>query len=1046
MGLKMNSCFTAICMLVSLACSRALAQTAGWQNYVSGFEVTGVAEVDRYIWAGTTGGLVQVDKETNSITYFNRLNSELPQNQIYSVVASRQKTLFVLTGSKLLKIEEGFWYDIVTPADFSVQNSNRCMAVDGSGQLWIAAGTTLYKWDGTQWHFYNSSNSAMPQASLSSLMIDKEDRKWIISSAGLIFFDDQDWIVYNESNTACAEMRYPNCIAIDSSKTRWIGSINGLIRWSSSGITLLRPPYNPEIHFSVYEIEVSRDEILWIGSSIGLLRYDGLEWQQYTSINSVLPDNHITAILNGSDGTVWLGTARGLVKCSAEQWVIYNTVNSQIGGNNIRTIYEDSTSGMWFGTADGGVSNFNGTVWKNYSNKTSLLKSQDVLAVTRTNDGSFWFGSSNGLTQLKGSAWKRFDTSNSPLPSSSILFFYVDKPSTAAGEDSILVPLFSSAPEPLPRVQLAEEDKLWIGTSNGIAILDIGTMEWNIPQPNFSLGRVRALVSNSTRRMWIGGYNLFSYYAGIWSEYVPPQKTILGGINVTSLITDSDGRLLVSSADGVYHFDGIQWTRVSGALGYSGNVKSMAIDRNGTKWYATYNGGVLRQDASGTLFQYRVKNSLLPNDSVHVVRVDAENCIWIGTQQGVARLAFPGWQSFPTSQSELPDNDIGSICITPDGDKWISTVNSQGLINIGEPGWRFYDYYNSGERVDRILAAAFEPPNILWIGGRDYEQEVQSFDGTIWSSFPLVSLSASYVEVRGIAIDRSKAKWIGTDKGLVKLVNFNQIHYNTDNSGLPGNDIYAVAIDKQGNKWIATNSGLARYDDTNWIIYNSLNSPLPANYVYAIEIDRSGDKWIGTDAGLAKLSSNGWIAYPSINEGIRQIAIDSSGTVWLGTQNGLVKLSNNNITYYTQENSGLPSNDISALACDRDGTVFIGTNGGGLATFKEENSNSHILSNGELQESHQPTAIIVKQNYPNPFNLSTSVRCSLSAAAGVQATIFNTRGQCIRSLFNRTLQKGEHIFSWNGDDDAGQVLPSGIYLCHINSPEFSRWIKMALIK
>ena len=61
------------------------------------------------------------------------------------------------------------------------------------------------------------------------------------------------------------------------------------------------------------------------------------------------------------------------------------------------------------------------------------------------------------------------------------------------------------------------------------------------------------------------------------------------------------------------------------------------------------------------------------------------------------------------------------------------------------------------------------------------------------------------------------------------------IVYNTDNSGLPSNDLTsALAIDKQGNKWIGTRrAGLAKFDGENWTVYDTINSGIPDNQIVA---------------------------------------------------------------------------------------------------------------------------------------------------------------------------------------------------------------------
>jgi ligand-binding sensor domain-containing protein len=68
--------------------------------------------------------------------------------------------------------------------------------------------------------------------------------------------------------------------------------------------------------------------------------------------------------------------------------------------------------------------------------------------------------------------------------------------------------------------------------------------------------------------------------------------------------------------------------------------------------------------------------------------------------------------------------------------------------------------------------------------------------------------------------------------GLAKFDGVNWTVYNTLNSGLPNNWVYAIAIDGQGNKWIGTlGGGLAKFDGVNWTVYNTENYGLPFNWV-----------------------------------------------------------------------------------------------------------------------------------------------------------------------------------------------------------------------
>lgn len=87
------------------------------------------------------------------------------------------------------------------------------------------------------------------------------------------------------------------------------------------------------------------------------------------------------------------------------------------------------------------------------------------------------------------------------------------------------------------------------------------------------------------------------------------------------------------------------------------------------------------------------------------------------------------------------------------------------------------------------------------------------------------------------------------------------------------------------------------------------------------------------------------------------------------------------------------------------------------------------------------------QNYPNPFNPSTTIRFSIPQASRVDLAIFNTLGQKVRSLVQGNLTAGTHKVNWDGRDNAGNLVTSGVYFYKITAGnEFSDVRKLVLLK
>ena len=93
-----------------------------------------------------------------------------------------------------------------------------------------------------------------------------------------------------------------------------------------------------------------------------------------------------------------------------------------------------------------------------------------------------------------------------------------------------------------------------------------------------------------------------------------------------------------------------------------------------------------------------------------------------------------------------------------------------------------------------------------------------------------------------------------------------------------------------------------------------------------------------------------------------------------------------------------------------------------------------------------PETVEVYTNYPNPFNPVTTIPFSLPEKQNVTLTIYNILGQKVRTLVNKVLNAGSHQYKWNGKNDNGKQLSSGVYLYEIITNKLKITKKMILIK
>jgi protocatechuate 3,4-dioxygenase beta subunit len=105
-----------------------------------------------------------------------------------------------------------------------------------------------------------------------------------------------------------------------------------------------------------------------------------------------------------------------------------------------------------------------------------------------------------------------------------------------------------------------------------------------------------------------------------------------------------------------------------------------------------------------------------------------------------------------------------------------------------------------------------------------------------------------------------------------------------------------------------------------------------------------------------------------------------------------------------------------------------------------------LTTAGNSQLSGTPQAYGLSQNYPNPFNPVTMIEYSLPESANVSLQIFNVQGRLVTTLVNKQQNSGVRQAVWNGLDQNGSALPSGVYFYQLQANDFTEIKSLILLK
>ncbi len=168
----------------------------------------------------------------------------------------------------------------------------------------------------------------------------------------------------------------------------------------------------------------------WFGTNRGLVKYDGINYTQYDTLNSGIPDELVYDVAFDGLGNMWVGTRKGLTKYDGSNWTTYNTSNSNIPNDTVNCIFTKG-SPIYVGTKNG-VGVFNGASWTVYNSINSGFSTRSVNCLALDLNNDLYVGTNAGLFRKSGNVWTSNLNGSAYYPASivGVRTIYVDANNT----------------------------------------------------------------------------------------------------------------------------------------------------------------------------------------------------------------------------------------------------------------------------------------------------------------------------------------------------------------------------------------------------------------------------------------------------------------------------------------------------------------------------------------------------------------------------------------------------------------------------------------
>ncbi|MEO0731853.1 MAG: two-component regulator propeller domain-containing protein [Bacteroidota bacterium] len=576
------------------------------------------------------------------------------------------------------------------------------------------------------------------------------------------------------------------------------------------------------------------------------------------------------------------------------------TSGNGLSENHVNCIHQDASGFMWFGTFDG-LNRFDGyevVTYKPNPNDTNSISGILIYAMAEDQEGNLWIGTT-------GSGLNRFSPDTETF-----ICMEADAGQTGSLLDNEIRSLV-----------VDRQNRLWVGSEKGVSMLDLN--EWDPTTPAvfrkkvFSVDqRIMCLYEARDGGLWAGtNAGLFRIAANPSGEIESTRLPVSTNRPYPSLntITELPQGGLVLGGEGIfYQLPGSE--PMSFAPIAQRTVINLAVDSSAQHlWVGTRQGlEVFRVSRNGaelrrvTRFLNKPQDpSSLSNNTIDELYVDRSGLIWVGTFGGGVNRYDPHRKPFQRlNQTDVPaglaSNSIRAVYQTRDERVWVGTVGggllvSEGSIRPGQPV------------AFRELAGP--------------------------------SRTYSLLEVKN---DRRHSLFVGTDVGPgLYEIDLRDPKLTARQVPEVSPAAFATLEDSRSNLWFGTYSGgLFRW-----------RADPAAPQGYHKEQFRAGD-------GPDQLPS----------DIIRSLMEDRRGNLWIGTAEGLVFLPNDEkdrkeprFTVFRNQpgdETSLSHDYILPLHEARDGTIWIGTLGGGLNRYLPPNEGQPARFERILEEDGLPNNVI----------------------------------------------------------------------------------------
>ncbi len=542
------------------------------------------SDIHGFIWVMTSGGVFQGMPRNGGMDWVHQYTTAdgLIDNSITTAVRRENGEIWVGTPSGVNWFDGNRWRAAPNAEEGSLNKGVRVVYEDKMGNLWFGLSRPnrpylVSRFDGAEWEVFRIEDG-LPNGDVQAIAADGLNNIWVGTTEGAAIYDGTTWQVITSPELIGNNVQ---SIKIDGEETVWIGTTKGISLFSRGSWRHLTKGHGLASD-NIQTLFESRDGGFWVGTRDNGVSFADRLWRSITT-NDGLSDNQVITMLTDGGGTTWVGTRSGLVRYTGR------TIESveELLGRGIRALAEDAEGRLWVGT-DSGIVVFSllsdePSIWRRFRREDGL-NHDSIQSLVVDAAGDIWVGSGillpdetgflPGLDRFDGDQWRAEEDIFQEIgkivivmssDSRERLYFGTVGSSTNGSElwvydGGILKEISANFNGSINTVMESTDGNLWIGTSDGILILDGETLQQKnrlTTDDGLVDNRVQAFYRDDPDGMWIGTADGVSLFQNNSFARSLTASDGLNSNNISVIIKPADGVLWFGSKDngGVSHFN-----------------------------------------------------------------------------------------------------------------------------------------------------------------------------------------------------------------------------------------------------------------------------------------------------------------------------------------------------------------------------------------------------------------------------------------------------------------------------------------------------------